>query len=900
MSIKSKTILIVTIFALILSSVLYFFSKNFFLTSFENLERSYTVKKAIIVKDNFKNCLDYIVSLAYDLSNWQETYNYLSNKNTDLSEKKLFSKNQTLKNLNINFFVIFDKNGNLIFYRGFDLIKNQPVPLNKKLITSLKYIWLNKKKNSGYFKINNHIVILANAPIKNPNTKNTEGYMFVGKFLTKELALKLTSDIFDKIYFSKVNINPKYQLKVDNQNICLIETKKDSIVVAYYTEDITGRNINLLNGEINRNIYLTGLFTIQQFNFVILVFMILIVGGFIFSLNKFIFSPISNLEKKLREKISQKDLSFRFETKRKDEIGTFLTSVNTFLDTIQNLTQELKNRDEIFTTISETSPVAIYMYQNGKFIYINRAAEEISGYTVEEIKNMSPLEIVFPEDIEKIREIYKKREKGEKFVSSYHLRIVRKDGEIRHLLVTSNTVMYNGKPAGIGIVIDITEMKELQQQLAFMGTHDSLTGLYNRNFFFEQLKELIEVSKDDGKYLAVLHIDINKFKEIINTYGLKTGDRILKDIAERIKSNIKRGDIASRLSGDEFGIIIPNLKDVEDASKIVERIISALENPFKIDHKVIYLTVSIGIAMYPIDGENADTLIRNAEIAMYHAKKASQKTGKSNFEFYSEELGKIVEERIKMKNILKYAIENKKEEFLLYYQPIINIQKMNLEGVEALIRWNSSELGFVESDKFIDIAEKSGLIIQLGNLIIEKAIEQLKEWHDKNIDIKLSINISSDQFRAKDFLQNLKNLTRDCQCKNKITFEITETLLVENTEKAKFILNEIKEMGFNISIDDFGTGYSSLNYLKEFPFDILKIDKSFLEDILENEKSKAIILSIIELSHNLGALSLAEGIETEEQLKILKEMNCNLGQGYYFSVPLSKEEIEKYFKKKSF
>ncbi len=901
MSIKLKTTLIITFFALLLSIVLYFFSKTFLLTSFENLERNYTIQKAVIVKDIFNNCLDYVTSLSYDLANWKETYNFLTKKNTNLPEYKFLPENHTLENLNLNFFVIFDKNGNPVFFRGFDLINKKSVEIDEKFLTSLKYIISYRKRNSGYFKTNNHIVILSISDIKNPDTKQKEGLIVIGKFLTKELALKLTSDIFDKIYFSKLDINPKYQLKVDDKNICLIEPKDKSIIISYYTEDITGKKINLLNGEIDRNIYLTGLLTIEQFGVAILFALILIVAGFIISLNKFILSPISNLERILREKISKKDLSFRFKTNRKDEIGNFLISVNTFLDTIQSLTQELKNRDEIFTTISETSPVAIYMYQDGHFIYINKAAEQITGYTLKEIEKMSPFQIIFPEDVEKIKEIYKKREKGEKFISSYHLRIVRKDGEIRHLLVTSNTVIYNNKPAGIGIVIDITEMKELQKQLTFIGTHDNLTGLYNRTFFFEQLKELIEISKDSNKYISVLYIDLNRFKEIINSYGHKIGDIILKEIAERIKSSVKRGDIVSRLSGDEFGIISPNIKEIDDASKIAERIIYKLEKPFNIDGKIIYLTTSVGISVFPVDGKDADSLVRNAQIAMYHAKKTSKKIGKSKFEFYSEELGKIAKERIKIKNLLKYAIENKKDEFMLYYQPIINLQKMKLEGVEALIRWKSSELGLVESEKFIEIAEKSGLIVKLGNMIIEKAITQMKEWYQEGkYDFHLSINISSEQFRSKDFLQSLQELTKDCQCKNKIIFEITETLLVEDVNKAKSIINKIKDMGFKISIDDFGTGYSSLNYLKEFPFDILKIDKSFLDDILENQKSRAIVLSIIELSHNLGALSLSEGIETKEQLELLKEMGCDLGQGYYFSVPLSKEEIQDYLEKNIF
>ncbi len=900
MSIRLKTLIIIAVFTFLLSGVLYFFSKKFFLTSFENLERNYTVKKVIIVKDNFRNCLEYVISLTNDLSRWKETYNFLAKNNKNLSQQKFLPEKETLKNLSINFFVIFDKEGRLVFYRGYDLVNNKPVPLDTKLISSLNYIQINRKENSGYFKVDDHIVILAIAPVKNPDTDRVEGYMFVGKFLTKKLALKLTSSIFDKIYFSKVDINPKYQLKIDTSNTALIEPKEKSILISYFTEDITGKNINLLNGEIDRNIYLTGLLTIEQFNFIILLFMVFIVLGFMFSINKFIFSPISNLEKKLRDKISKKDLSFRFKTKRKDEIGTFLTSINTFLDTIQSLTEELRDREEIFTTISETSPVIIYMYQDGHFVYINKAAEDVSGYSIEEIQKMSPFDIVHPDDIDKIKDTIKKREKGEKFISSYYLRIIRKDGEIRHLLVNSNTVYYNGKPAGIGIAVDITEMKELQQQLAFMGTHDTLTGLYNRNFFFEQLKELINIYKEDNKSLSVLHIDLNKFKEIINTYGHKFGDSVLKEVAERLKQSTKKSDIVSRLSGDEFGIIITNLKNVEDTSKIVERIISVLEKPYKIGNKNITLTVSIGISIFPIDGKDPDTIIRNAEIAMYHAKKLSKKTGKSNFEFYSEELGKIVEERIKITKILKDAILNKKEEFILYYQPIINLQRNKLDGVEALIRWNSSELGFISSEKFIEIAEKSGLIIQLGNLIIEKAIKQLKDWHSRGIDFKMSINISSEQFRAKDFIENIWNLTKDCQCRDKITFEITETLLVEDIEKAKSILNRLKEMGFNISIDDFGTGYSSLNYLKEFPFDVLKIDKSFLSDITKNNKSKAIVLSIIELAHNLKAVALAEGIETEEQLKTLKDMGCDLGQGYYFSEPLSKDEIEEFFKKENF
>ncbi len=579
------------------------------------------------------------------------------------------------------------------------------------------------------------------------------------------------------------------------------------------------------------------------------------------------------------------------------KIENVIQSIDEILEKIKNCSEDFNSNSEIFSTLADLSPAGIYLYQDRKFVYINKATERISGYSIDELKKMEPMNLLHPDDYKTVEKIIERRERGEKLEAHHYLRIKHKNGEYRDLYVVSNTVTYKGRPAGIGIALDITEQKDLQKKLAYLSSHDELTGLYNRNFLLEELKELIKLARSNHYSLAFLHIDINKFKEIINLYGHATGDYILKITGQQLKKLLKEDDVIGRLSGDEFGVIIPKLEKIEAVSKITEKIISSIEKPITLKDKEISLTASIGITIYPYDGKTAEDLIKNAEIAMNHAKNISNKENKSKYMFFSYKLGKQIEEKIKLKELLKTALEKNKDEFILYYQPIVNLQTGKLKGFEALVRWENKKFGTLPSEKFIQIAEETGEIINLGKLIIEKAINHIQIWKEKGFDdFKITINISSEQLKSEDFIKFIEETTKNLPQKDRVTLEITESILIQNVEKTRKILNKLKDLGFSIAIDDFGTGYSSLNYLKEFPFDFLKIDKSFLSDILNNKKTKAIVLSIIELSHNLQSKAVIEGIETEEQAKLLKDLNCDYGQGYYFSKPLLFNKVENLLK----
>ncbi len=424
---------------------------------------------------------------------------------------------------------------------------------------------------------------------------------------------------------------------------------------------------------------------------------------------------------------------------------------------------------EIFLTFADLSPAGIYLYQDGKFIYVNKAGEKISGYTIDELKGMELLSLIHPEDHETVKKIMERREKGEKLEAHHYLRIKHKNGGYRNLYVVSNTVMYKGKPAGIGIALDITEKNDLQEKLAYLSSHDELTGLYNRNFLIEEFKELINLAKSNQYSLAFLYIDIVRFKEIINIYGHSTGDFILKEIGQQLKKSLKEDYVIGRLSGDKFGVVIPKLEKIENVSKVAEKIINILENHIRLDNKEVPLTASIGITIYPYDGKTVEELIKNAEIAMNHAKKISKKENRSKYMFFSYKLGKQIEEKIKLKELLKTSLKYNKDEFLLYYQPIVNLKTGRLEGFEALVRWKSEKFGILPSEKFIQIAEETGEIINLGKLIIEKAVNHLQILDEKGFkNFKVAINISSEQLKSESFIKHVSKITENLSKKDRI------------------------------------------------------------------------------------------------------------------------------------
>ncbi|QOJ24337.1 MAG: EAL domain-containing protein [Gammaproteobacteria bacterium] len=432
------------------------------------------------------------------------------------------------------------------------------------------------------------------------------------------------------------------------------------------------------------------------------------------------------------------------------------------------------------------------------------------------------------------------------------------------------------------------ERKEAEKRIIEMTTHDALTGLPNRHLLQDRIEQTLIHDARSQKHMAVLFIDLDHFKTINDSLGHDIGDLLLQAVAERLLTCVRSEDTVARQGGDEFIVVLNSIAESLDAAKVAQKILDALMRPYYIHKNELHICGSIGIAVFPEDGINAETLLKNGDVAMYHAKE----NGRNNYQFFTDELNKSAHERHTLGLDLRYALE--RNELVLFYQPIMDMPDRQLHGVEALLRWRHPEHKLITPDKFINLAEETGLIIPIGEWVLKTVCEQIKVWQAQGYHVpKVAINLSARQFRDKELINNIARILQETGVAAKyITLEITESMLVDNIEKVAETLNQLNAMGIRISIDDFGTGYSSLSYLKRFPIHTLKIDRTFVRDIATDRSDRAIVATIIAMAHSLEMDVTAEGIETEEQLDLLIAQQCNHYQGYYFSKPVAAAEIE--------
>ncbi len=424
--------------------------------------------------------------------------------------------------------------------------------------------------------------------------------------------------------------------------------------------------------------------------------------------------------------------------------------------------------------------------------------------------------------------------------------------------------------------------------------YDDLTGLTNKALFYDRLEHAIHSANRKDELIAVLFIDLDNFKYVNDSMGHDVGDKLLKIVANKLSDSVRKGDTVSRWGGDEFTILTPNVKRISGIFKLCERILNENFKNIVIEGQELHITGSIGIALYPQDGDTADILIKNADAAMYKSKEL----GKSQFHLYKPKLNADIMERLDIESGLFKAIEN--EEFSLVYQPQLSLSTNSIIGFEALVRWNKPDKGVLAPYKFIPLAEETNLIIPLGEWIIKQVCIQAKKWHDMGYKLTSGVNISGKQFNQSQVVDVIKKCIKETGVDPKyIELELTESVIMKDVDRTIDIFNQFKEMGISISIDDFGTGYSSLSYLKEFPIDKLKIDQSFISNITDPESNEGEIANlVIDLGHKLGLEVIAEGVETEEQIEYLRKYACDQIQGFILSKPLKADKFEKLLKKR--
>ncbi|WP_018391925.1 bifunctional diguanylate cyclase/phosphodiesterase [Bacillus sp. 37MA] len=560
----------------------------------------------------------------------------------------------------------------------------------------------------------------------------------------------------------------------------------------------------------------------------------------------------------------------------------------------KKMEEEVRKSEEKYRLITENSSDLISTIdEEGNLLYISPSHTVLLGHDLVEMESSPLFQWVHEEDRQSVIDSIQDMITKGKGSSQLEFRILAKSGNYIDVEAKVNSIF---DPFGIVknlvlVMRDITERKKTEQTIYHLAYHDTLTELPNRRLFMDCLRKEVNQANSVRSQLAVMFVDVDRFKHINDSYGHEIGDLILIETAKQIKECLHSTDLVARIGGDEFTILLTNVSDTERVETIAQRIKDSFQVPIESGGKVYNLSCSIGISLFPSDGKDVDELLKRADMALY----AVKEQGRNGYLFFHPDMEERSLERILLENELKKAIQQK--QFYIEYQPKMNLTSGQLIGMEALVRWNHPELGRISPGKFIPVAEETGLILPLGEWVLRQGCKQNKDWQNQGYPpLRVSINLSTRQFYQSNLLDKIKGILNETGLEPEwLELEITESIFTD-IDQAVVILQEIRELGVHISIDDFGTGYSSFSYIKHLPVDTLKIDASFIRDIHQNKESQAIVKAIMDIAQTLNLNVIAEGIESQEQLIALSEDGCSQGQGFLFSKPLSNHEFENYFK----
>lgn len=564
----------------------------------------------------------------------------------------------------------------------------------------------------------------------------------------------------------------------------------------------------------------------------------------------------------------------------------------------KDIERVLKEREDRFHALMENSTEVIGIFDGeGNLKYGSQSITRMLGYRPQELSGTSFFDVVHPDDHTRLSNLFLDLKEGVIKKINIEFRCKHNDGSWRFIATTANNLLDDPSISGIVINLrDVTERKEAEERAVYYEFHDSLTGLPNREMFMSRLEIEIQQAQayrrknDKDSYIfAVMCLGLDRFKNINDIYSPAVGDILLQKIGARLKKNFRENDLVARYGGDTYMILFSSIESYDDVVDIIQKTLDIFSDPYVIDENIFKITASIGVCLYPHDGYNKETILKNSESAMYMAKEH----GRNTYRLYDAQMNAELLTRLQLEKELEHAIMH--NNFKAYYQPKVDV-KGRIVGIESLIRWISSKDGkIILPSYFIEVAEKNGAIVDLGNIMLYEACSQNKKWQDMGYArIRVAVNISPSQFIQPNLVPNIKNILKQTGLDAKyLELELTESGIMENEEDSIKKLQELHDMGVKITIDDFGTGYSSLSKLKDYPIDTLKIDRSFTENLPENEKSSTITTTIIDLAHNLGFRVIAEGVETKEQLKFLHKHKCDHYQGFLFSRPLPADKIEK-------
>ena len=834
-----------------------FFAKEIILESFSALEQQEMAQNLNRFREILANEVQQVSTIAGDWAGWDDAYQFAQDGNSTFIRTNL--DESIFPQLRLNLVVFLDASANVLFDKAFDLEKNQetyfPFGLQRYLRPGglLQFHASAESSVSGVLSLPEGLLLVASHPIlKSDFTGPSMGTLVMGRFLTRRELARIARTVNLRLELARVDEQPLHEdfrragTSLLNGDALFFDTQGQRRISVYgLVDDLQGQPAFFLRIIGPRLIYQQGFKTITYF-MLWSATLALVMGGVSHVLvNRLGFAQRQsrNVEARYRSIIE------------KASEGIVL------LDENSHQIIECNQAFCCFLGYDED-------YLLGKnFLELIKAAE---GDTTQEISNT----------------LWGKRE----------LTFAHRDGTDLYAEVSSTLIPHNGQHCIALIIHDISERHALEKQLIFQANHDPLTHLPNRSLFNDRLKQGLAEAIRKKSRMPVTFIDLDNFKLVNDNLGHQVGDRLLVAVAERFKSFCRESDTLARIGGDEFVHLCTGCARPEDVIQVARKFQDTLREPFQIGMERIYVTATVGIAQYPEDGDSAEELIRKADTALYHAKSR----GKNNFEFYNEEMNRVLKWRTAIEAHLRQALE--RHEFALHYQPKVSFTDGRITGLEALLRWNSPELGQIEPSVFIPVAEETGLILPISVWVLHQAARQVRHWMDLGYaPLQVAVNISARYFSHGSIGETIRGVLEQTGIDPALLeLELTETILMHNVQESIERMRELKNLGIKISVDDFGTGYSSLSYISQFPIDKMKIDRSFIAGLNKDPAKEAIVRTIIVMAHSLGLEVVAEGIETSGQMEFVRRLGCEELQGYYFSPPVCGEEFEKLLKNSPF
>jgi len=615
---------------------------------------------------------------------------------------------------------------------------------------------------------------------------------------------------------------------------------------------------------------------------------------FVWYFMKYLTDPLESITQQVRTFSTDDNSDRLIRVNTNDETGELADAFNRLIGRLIDQADILrKNEDTLkrFELLSQHArDIILFVRLDGRLIEANEAAVQTYGYTREELLSLSIGNLRAPGTESTIDKEIKQAAATGILLETIHR---RKDGSTFPVEVSSRSTVICDELVLLSIIRDITDRKRAEEIINHLAYHDPLTDLPNRLLFYDRLNLALKQARRNNQSLAIMFLDLDRFKFVNDTMGHPVGDKLLQEVARRLKSCVRASDTLARMGGDEFTLLLQQITDATDAVKIAGKITQSLKQPWYMGNLEFHITTSIGIALYPNDGLDAETLMKHADVAMYRAKEQGD-----GYRFFNQSMNEQALQRLSMEQALRKALE--RDEFAVHYQPLVDTQLGKIIGAEALLRWEHPEKGLISAADFVPLAESNGMIIDIGKWVLEVACRQIKDLQSAGFDIPLTVNLSPHQLRHKDMIRVVSAALSDTGINpNRLWLEITEGAAMQDVEFTVELLSELKDMGCQIAIDDFGTGYSSLNYLKRLPITTVKIDRSFVRDINTNREDAAIVGAIIVLARNLKMKLIVEGVETDEQRIFFENQQCFWMQGFLFSRPVPSGEFMTLLKKQN-